>query len=120
MENIVSQGVSMELTLTIPDELATRLVPVSDRLPQILEFGLREMDAGCRDFAGLADVLEVLARLPSPSEVLALRPSSVLQQRIEVLLARTETVACRKPSGSSGNNTSTSSTWCASPRRRRP
>jgi hypothetical protein len=88
MENIVSQGVSMELTLTIPDELATRLEPISDRLPQILELGLREMDAGCRDFAGLADVLEVLARLPSPSEVLALRPSSALQQRIEALLAK--------------------------------
>ena len=78
----------MELTLTIPDELATRLGPISDRLPQILELGLREMDAGCGDFAGLADVLEVLARLPSPSEVLALRPSSALQQRIEALLAK--------------------------------
>jgi hypothetical protein len=78
----------MELTLTIPDELATRLEPISDRLPQILELGLREMDAGSGDFAGLADVLEVLARLPSPSEALALRPSSALQQRIEALLSK--------------------------------
>jgi hypothetical protein len=78
----------MELTLTIPDELATRLEPVSERLPQILELGLREIDAACGDFAGLADVLEVLARLPSPDEVLALRPSAAVQQRIEVLLAK--------------------------------
>jgi hypothetical protein len=82
------QGALMELTLTIPDELAMRLGPISDRLPQILELGLREMDADCGDFAGLADVLEVLASLPSPSEVLALRPSSALQQRIETLLSK--------------------------------
>ncbi len=78
----------MELTLTIPDELATRLGPVTDRLPQILELGLREMETAGGNFAGLADVLEALARLPSPSEVLALRPSSALQQRIEALLAK--------------------------------
>ena len=32
----------MDLTLTIPDELATRLRAVEDRLPEILELGLRE------------------------------------------------------------------------------
>jgi len=33
----------MDLTLTIPDELATRVRAVEDRLPEILELGLREL-----------------------------------------------------------------------------
>jgi hypothetical protein len=32
----------MELTLTVPDELATRLRAVEDRLPEIIDMGLRE------------------------------------------------------------------------------
>jgi hypothetical protein len=37
---------------------------------------------------GLGDVLETLARLPGPQEVLALRPSAALQERIAALLDR--------------------------------
>ena len=64
----------MELTVTIPEDLAARLQPVRDRLPQIIELGLRQLDAAPLCFEGLRDVLEVLARLPTPEEVLALRP----------------------------------------------
>jgi len=78
----------MELTLSIPDELATRLRPVKDRLPQILELGLRELHSSPPSYEGLSDVLEALARLPSPEEVLALRPSPTLQDRIEALLEK--------------------------------
>lgn len=81
----------MELTLTIPEELASRLRPVQDRLPRILELGLRNLEAQAPAFAGLGDVLETLARLPSPEEVLALRPSPALQARVEELLARNRT-----------------------------
>lgn len=76
----------MQITLTIPEDLATRLRPVQDQLPQILEHGLRELDATSAGFDGLSDVLEALARLPSPDEVLALRPSPALQERIDHLL----------------------------------
>ncbi len=76
----------MDLTLTIPDELATRLRAVEDRLPEILELGLREWLSTSPGYAGLNSLLETLARLPSPEEVLALRPSPVLQNRIEELL----------------------------------
>src|SRR4051812_24776567 len=73
----------MDLTLSIPDELASWLRPVEDRLPEILELGLREWLAGPTGYAGLGDVVETLARLPSAEEVLALRPTSALRQRIE-------------------------------------
>ena len=73
---------------TIPDDLADRLRPVEDRLPEILELGLREWLSVPPGYAGLGDVLETLARLPSPEEILALRPADTLQVRIEELLAR--------------------------------
>ncbi len=76
----------MELTLHVSDDLASRLRPVHDRLPQILELGLRELHAAPPQFEDLADVLESLARLPAPQEVLALRPSAALQDRITALL----------------------------------
>lgn len=78
----------MELTLRVSEDLASRLRPVEDRLPQILELGLREFHAAPPRFEGLADVLETLARLPAPQEVLALRPSAAFQERISTLLDR--------------------------------
>jgi hypothetical protein len=78
----------MELTLTIPDELANRLRAVEDRLPEIIEIGLREWLLNSPGYNGLADVLEMLARLPSPEEVIGLRLSPHLQDRIEQLIAK--------------------------------
>jgi hypothetical protein len=76
----------VELTLHVSEELASRLRPVQDQLPQILELGLRELHAAPPQFEGLGDVLETLARLPPPQEILALRPSPALQERISSLL----------------------------------
>ena len=61
---------------------------MEDRLPEILELGLREWLSTAPGYGGLGDVLETLARLPSPEEVLALRPATPLQDRIEELLAK--------------------------------
>ncbi len=82
----ISRGPVLDLTLTIPNELAARLRAVEDRLPEILELGLREWLSTPRGYAGLNDLLETLARLPSPEEILALRPAPILQDRIEALL----------------------------------
>jgi hypothetical protein len=77
----------VEITLTVPDELASRLRPIEKDLPRILELGIREWSAQREPgFAGLSDVLEALAALPTPEEVLALRPGAALQERIEQML----------------------------------
>ena len=81
----------MEITLTVSEELASRLRPVEDQLPQILELGIRELNA--REggtFAGVAELLEKLASLPSPEEILALRASPALQERIDTLLQKSK------------------------------
>jgi hypothetical protein len=75
------------ITIQVNDELAVRLHRRSAEIPQLLEMGLREADAqGQLQFDGAADVLEFLAGLPTPEEVLALRPSTALQARIDALL----------------------------------
>ena len=82
----------MLITLDIPNELATRLEPLTNQLPRILELGLRELNADAQlGFEGATAVLEILAGLPSPTEILALRPSEALQTRLNVLLEKNKT-----------------------------
>jgi hypothetical protein len=77
------------MTLEIPNDLARRLEPVEDQLLQILEMGLREFHATPKKgYRGMAEVLEFLASLPSPEEILSLRPSKILQVRIQELLEK--------------------------------
>ena len=81
----------MEITLTVPEELALRLQPFEKELPQILELGIHAWNAGSESgFPGLAEVLETLASLPTPQEILALRPSTALQEQIEGLLEKNQ------------------------------
>jgi hypothetical protein len=80
------------VTLDIPEELASRLTLVEDQLSHILELGLRELNATAQsDFEGTAEVLEFLASLPEPEEIIALRPSPPLQGRISELLEKNRT-----------------------------
>ncbi len=82
----------MLITLEIPDELARRLRFLEDQLPRILELGLRELYATSQPgFEGVADVLERLAGLPTPTEIMALHPSEALQARISALLGKNRT-----------------------------
>jgi hypothetical protein len=87
-----TESIAMLITLEIPDELARRLRSLEDQLPRILELGLRELYAASQPgFEGVADVLERLAGLPTPKEIMALRPSEALQARISALLEKNRT-----------------------------
>ncbi len=81
------------LTIDLPPDLKQRLEPLSERIPDILELGLRELNAAAQSgFSGAAEVLEFLARLPTPEETLALQPTPQLQARVEALLERNQTI----------------------------
>ena len=83
----------MQISVDIPDDLALRLSPLQDKLPEILALGLREWNAQSQSgFSTVLEVLEVLANLPSPEEILALKPSTALQQQVEQLLEKNKTV----------------------------
>ena len=77
------------ITLDLPEDLTERLRSLAHRLPSILELGLRELDASSPPvFSGVSDILELLATLPTPEEVLALRPSPALTARVHELLEK--------------------------------
>ncbi len=79
------------LQLNIPQELAIRLQPLQGQIPQILELGLRELNAKKQPgFEGTSDVLEFLAGLPTPDEIIRLRPSEKMQAKIKYLLDKNQ------------------------------
>lgn len=79
----------MKVTLDLPDDLADDLRQFESHMATIVAAGLREVKtpAGTQ-FPGLAQVLEKLAELPTPEEVIALRPSPELQARVSELLRK--------------------------------
>ena len=79
----------MVVNVEIPEELAVRLHPIRDRLPEIIELGVRELNAlNQSGYSGAAEVLEFLAKLPEPEEIVKLRPSQTLQTQISELLEK--------------------------------
>lgn len=78
-----------QITFNIHDEIILRLRSLEEQLPQILELGLKELNATSQvGFKGAADILELLASLPLPEEIIALRPSETLQTQINTLLEK--------------------------------
>lgn len=79
------------ITIEVPDQLAERLREVEERLPEVLERGLRELLAERPgEFKDEAAIVETLASRPAPDEILAIRPSAELQARMSELLERSK------------------------------
>ena len=82
----------MPITVTLADELGNQIKPYEDQLSEILELGIREWQArGETGYNGMSSVLEKLASLPAPDEILALRPAPSLQERLDALLEKNRT-----------------------------
>jgi hypothetical protein len=85
------------ITLTVPDEIAGELQRQQERVPELLQRVMRELNAdelgasGPAGFAGAAEVFEFLASLPSPEAVMDLRPSVRLDERVRSLLEKNRT-----------------------------
>lgn len=77
------------ITLSVSDDLASQIRAQQRQLPKILELGLRELNAGEQSgFGGAADVLELLATLPTPEEIMNLRPSPRLAARVSEIIEK--------------------------------
>lgn len=80
---------TIEITVQVPDALGQQLQRVRERLPEILERGLREILAEkSRDFQDESAIMELLTSQPSPEQVLSICPSPELQARVSELLHR--------------------------------
>jgi hypothetical protein len=82
---------TVEITVQVPDMLGQQLRRFRERLPEILERGLREMLAEKPGvFQDENAIIELLTSQPTPEQVLAIRPSSELQARVSELLGRSK------------------------------
>ena len=82
---------SVDITIRVPDELGRQLEPFRDRLPEVLERGLRDILAeGGTQVADADAIIAVLASRPTPEQLLGLRPSADLQSRVSELLRRSK------------------------------
>lgn len=77
------------ITLEVSEPVAAQLRLRHGQTGQILERGLRAVEVeGELGYQSASEVLECLARLPEPAEVLALRAAPSMQQRVQELIER--------------------------------
>ena len=81
------------ITLEIPDELAARLAPLRDRLPELLRIAV-ELSSPCPKAPRAGDnpvfdeMIDFLAGGPSPEQIAAFKVSPSAQARLEELLEK--------------------------------
>lgn len=81
----------VQITLQLSNDLAKRLAPFQDRLPELLERGLTDLlsdEAG--ETLNTEEIIEVLASQPTPEQILAIKTKDTLQIRVSDLLARSK------------------------------
>lgn len=82
---------SISFHIKVSDALGQQLQTMQDRLPEILERGMRDMLAGqTTTFHDADEIIAVLASQPTPDQILNIQPSSKLQIRIHDLIARNQ------------------------------
>ncbi|MBS1252116.1 MAG: hypothetical protein MAG451_01152 [Anaerolineales bacterium] len=78
----------VKVTIQVPEELALRLEPVQDRLAEVIELGLREIESAQYELHN--EVIEFLASGPSPEAIVSFRPSEKAQARVAELLEKNQ------------------------------
>ncbi len=80
---------TVQITIQVSEPLGEQLQRFEERLPEVLERGLREvMPEGAATFDNENAILAFLTSQPRPEQVLALHPAPELRQRISDLLYR--------------------------------
>ncbi|KYC36969.1 hypothetical protein WA1_45820 [Scytonema hofmannii PCC 7110] len=74
-----------KITLEVPDELSEQLVQLGDRLPELLALSLQQPPLPARIYRY---ILDFLASKPTSEQILAFRPTSEMQQRLQTLVKR--------------------------------
>jgi len=78
----------MQITIDVSNKLGKKLQLFQDRLPEVLERGLQELEQEqATQFRDEKEIVELLASQPTPEEILGIRPSPQFQARVSHLLA---------------------------------
>ncbi len=83
---------SMQITIEVPNNLGNELQRYRERLPEVLERGLREIlqEQELSEFDDQLTIIKFLAGRPSPEQVFALKPSVDFQARASRLLRKSK------------------------------
>lgn len=73
-----------QITIEVSEELAERLVPVRDRLPEVLAHGLDQLSPVPNEVYRY--ILDFLASNPSPQAIIDFKFGQTVQERISELL----------------------------------
>lgn len=80
-----------QITIDVPDNLRQQLERYRERLPELLERGLRELQAEpTGEASDVRDIINLLASQPTPAQILAIQPSAEMQSRVSDLLAQSK------------------------------
>lgn len=83
------------ITLEVPDELATRLAPFQDKLPQLLALAVELFPGEAAEaisggpeptYPVFKEILEFLVNRPTPEQIVTFKVSPAAQARLEELL----------------------------------
>jgi hypothetical protein len=75
----------IDMTVQVPDALASRIQSFGEWFPTILELSLLDFETKARE--SVSDVIKFLGKNPSPQEVLQYQASEKSQRRLGRLLA---------------------------------
>lgn len=75
------------ITIEVPDELSEQLALLGEQLPEILRRCVEEPVLLSRTYRY---ILNFLASAPTPEEIAAFRPTPEMQERLQVLVARSK------------------------------
>ncbi|MCB9434877.1 MAG: hypothetical protein H6668_23195 [Ardenticatenaceae bacterium] len=76
----------VEMTIQLPDTLASELASVEDRLPEVLAYGLGQLSPVPNQV--YRDVLNFLISQPSPQELAQFAPKPEIQAHVSTLLEK--------------------------------
>jgi hypothetical protein len=77
---------STQITIEVPDSVASQAQRFQARLAEALERGLRELSAEESAELDESAIIDVLSSQPTPERILAIRPSPEFQARVSDLL----------------------------------
>lgn len=78
--------VEVTLQVTLPEELAKRIQESRERLPEILELGLRQLTP--LESRVFSEVLDFLSRGPNPQQIINFKSSESQQAQVRDLLEK--------------------------------